>query len=258
LESSVDDLKRGQTSIQNILSDLVATLRSQGRLSSSYSPLHQGLGHAGVTAGPTSVASPIIRSGATPVNASQGLQLINLLTFSSSSTHPAGAYSIHPPPSVSTSSDSTLPPIMSPPVSASSTGGMMYTQGRAQTGSYPSQGQSQSQPGSGYGSMSTSNTLPPISALHTRNPPDSSTRYTHFAHQTASPLQKRSSGRYPDSNVTSAHSSSDEEEEGMGASGLVAPLEVLRELADAAVASKVCFYAVVINASHLLLEWGHW
>lgn len=125
---------------------------------------------------------------------------------------------------------------MSPPVTAgNSSGGMLYAQGRSQTGAYNSQGLSQSQAGTVF----ASNTLPPISALQPRNPPESSTRYTHFAHQTASPRQRRSSQRHPDSNATSGHSSSDEEEDGMGASGLVAPLEVLRGLANAAVEHKV-------------------
>lgn len=134
---------------------------------------------------------------------------------------------------------------MSPAVSAANPGGMMYAQGRAPPSSY-SQGQSQ-QSGMSY-SMPSTNTLPPISTIHTRNP-DSSARYTHFAHNASSPRPKRSSHRYPDSNVTSAHSSSDEEDEGIHASGLVAPLEVLRGLADAAVAHKVSTY---LDRFHLL------
>jgi hypothetical protein len=135
---------------------------------------------------------------------------------------------------------------MSPQAGTANAPGALYAQGRTPTGTYQ---QAQTTSAGGYVSMSGSNTLPPISALHTRHPPDSSTRFTHFSHETASPRQKRAGHRYPDSNVTSAHTSSDEED-GMGASGLVAPLEVLRGLADAAVAHKVR-PIIVPDVSHL-------
>jgi hypothetical protein len=167
------------------------------------------------------------------------------------STHTVMDGMVSHPLSASASSDSTLPPIKTPP-----NGAPMY--GRSVLPGRPPTRESFHQPfanpngggvvGGSYQGYTSGTTLPPIHALqsgtqqsysHTHLPAvnESAARFSH--HDSSSSRRPGSRSKrpadVPSSNVTSANSSDDEGDGTMGASGLVAPLEVLRGLADEAV-----------------------
>ena len=136
----------------------------------------------------------------------------------------------------------SLPPMLSP--------------GLKRTPNYPPgvsssfSSQSPLGPGGGF----PPHTLPPLSSIHTPHPQLDMAASIHPHSQPSrrqSPVRRYTSGvkndngkrNAPSSNVTSANSSDDEETAELPASGLVAPWEVLRGLADAAAerAAKVIF-----------------
>ena len=131
----------------------------------------------------------------------------------------------------SPASSNSLPPMLSP--------------GLKRTSNYPSgaqpsfSGQASLGPGSGF----PPHTLPPLSSIHAPHPQHDMAPPPHLqAPRRQSPLRRYPSGskndngkrNAPSSNVTSANSSDDEDTAELPASGLVAPWEVLRGLADAA------------------------
>lgn len=245
LETHVADIKATQSSIQNTLLEIVSHLRGTGshrpRSPSAFSqhqythsPTTQSSGSPSMPAGANGshVSDHTMAGSATPTTFHGSVPPM----LNASSRHSRGANSQS---SIATSSQQQIigdyhPPQLPP--------------------SHISQGPGQ-QP-YGYVSPSSGAVLPPFSSIGamatsgahghiaTRYPTDVSQRF-HSSRNFRAPTPSSSRRALPSSsNVTSADSSDvDDEENGeLPASGLVAPWEVLRGLADVAIerANKVC------------------
>lgn len=133
------------------------------------------------------------------------------------------------------------------------------------TSSYPNYSPNNAQ-AYGHGTSAQSHILPPFSSISTMGPPTQQGNISSLRYQAAEnsrPLPRNtpsgSKRQAPSSsNVTSADSSDlDEEDNGeLPASGLVAPWEVLRGLADVAIerAAKVGLHTVVSRRECLTFE----
>lgn len=239
------DIRHTQTTISNTLSELVAHLRGgafTARSPSVYPPsFHQS----------PNISSP---SMSTPTASHQHVNDMHPSPPGGSNTFPSSHASIaHAPgtrqarPSISNSGYlGSGPPQLSP------TGDHHLSQGSPPYGNLHPSGQS-------FNNQNAQGpVLPPFSSFQSMGPPNaqqgnvSSVRYQaadpHLHKPTPAKYPTSGSKRHapPSSNVTSADSSDfDDEDNGeLPASGLVAPWEVLRGLADVAIerAAKVCFY----------------
>ncbi|KAG6830299.1 hypothetical protein H0H92_001377 [Tricholoma furcatifolium] len=208
LEAHVADIRHTQTTISNTLSELVAHLRGGGfpaRSPSVYpQPFHQQS---------PNMSSP---SMSTPTATHQHMAEMH--------PSPPGA-----PGSFPTSHQSSMP--QGPPSSAEST--------------FPMVAQAYQQSSHGYGHSSQGPVLPPFSSISSMGPPTAQTNVSSLRYQAVeashshptSRSQVSGSKRHATSNAVSANSSDlDDEDNGeLPASGLVAPWEVLRGLADVAI-----------------------
>jgi hypothetical protein len=243
LEAHVADIRHTQTTISNTLSELVSHLRAgsyAARSPSTYPPsFHQ--------------ASPNINSPSmsTPTATHQHINEVHPSPPGGPTSFPAPHGQVIAPPrqSRTSASNATYQASSLPPASQPSPSGefqppllpptyVNYVQG--------TQPYSHATPGP-QGPI-----LPPFSSISTMGPPTQQGNVSSLRYQTAENAHTRSMARNlasgskrqaPPSNVTSADSSDlDDEENGeLPASGLVAPWEVLRGLADVAIerAAKV-------------------
>ena len=229
LETHVADIRVTQAAIQNTLLEIVAHLRatapSTHRSPSTFSPGHY-------------TQSPTIPSvGSPPVSAT------------SNGSH-IGDHNIHHGPPTPTTYHSSIQPILNPPSRELRSSGSQPTAGDFHSPQLPSH----TNPGAPPFSFPPSGAvLPPFSsigAIGTGTAQGSSTaRYlddsqrSHSSRNYASAPAGAKRTFPPSSNATSADSSEiDDEDNGeLPASGLVAPWEVLRGLADVAIerAAKV-------------------
>ncbi|KAJ3852861.1 hypothetical protein EV368DRAFT_82133 [Lentinula lateritia] len=229
LETHVVEIRNTQTSILNTLADIQASLRGgsfQNRSPSAYPPSfhHQS----------PSVNSPPITSPPTAHTHVSDMQ-----------PSPVPGYAAHPMNPTSSSRPSR-PPIATYPSQASQSSPVDYHQNGPQyphqypNGNYQQQQQqqSQSQPQPPSVPQQGGPVLPPFSSLQTLHP-QSSVRFQGPPEEQARVGRQAGSNKRQapsTSNVTSADSSDiDDDENGeLPASGLVAPWEVLRGLADVA------------------------
>lgn len=263
LESHVSDIRQTQVTIQTTLNEIVSHLRNSAAQSHrSPSVYHQQ---------PFVQQSPSSQSHGSPATSTPG-----------SVPHP------HPPqllvdthssPAVGTPGHAPMSSVMGPgmarhpgsyhqsssmpaPTHRPSHSGEMYPNQQPANSPY-----SQSNPNQSYMSGSHQSVLPPFSSIESSGSSQpnnvSSVRY----HEAARTQHIRAEGSsnlkrpMPQSNVTSADSTdNDEDEDGeLPASGLVAPWEVLRGLADVAVqqASKVtCFCNLALHPANMIT--GEW
>ncbi|RDB29536.1 Transcriptional activator of proteases prtT [Hypsizygus marmoreus] len=237
LEAHVAEIRHTQTTISNTLSELVSHLRAGAFAARSPSVYPQSFNQQS-----PSMSSP---SMSTPTASHQHVNEMHPSPPGGQNTYPTShqvippprpsrgtianqSYqsSAMPPPGQQTSPGDFHPPLVSPQYGANSQGPQPYNHGSAPPGPV----------------------LPPFSSLSTMGPPStqqgniSSLRYQAPENTQSRPIprnQASSSKRQapPSSNVTSADSSDLEDEENgeLPASGLVAPWEVLRGLADVAI-----------------------
>ncbi|KAF5388490.1 hypothetical protein D9757_004585 [Collybiopsis confluens] len=224
LEAHVVEIRHTQTSILSTLADIQASLRGaafQNRSPSAYPPFHHQS---------PSVHSPAI---STPPTAHPHVSDIQ---SPAAQTNPYSAHPLNP-----SSSRQPRPPMNTYPTQNSQSSPVEYhPTGPQYPPQYPQNGNYQQQPQQ-PGSQPGGPVLPPFSTLQTMSHlhPQSSVRFQ------SAPEDPARSGRQPgsnkrqapsSSNVTSANSSDGEDDESgeLPASGLVAPWEVLRGLADVA------------------------
>ncbi|KAJ3910125.1 hypothetical protein F5879DRAFT_930999 [Lentinula edodes] len=227
LETHVVEIRNTQTSILNTLADIQASLRGasfQNRSPSAYPPSFHH--HS------PSVNSPPITSPPTAHTHVSDMQ-----------PSPVPGYAAHPM-NQSSSSRPSRPPIATYPSQASQSSPVDYHQNGPQyphqypNGNYQQQQQSQPQPQPPSVPQQGGPVLPPFSSLQTLHP-QSSVRFQGPPEEQARVGRQGGSNKRQapsTSNVTSADSSDiDDDENGeLPASGLVAPWEVLRGLADVA------------------------
>lgn len=254
LEAHVADIRTTQTAIQNTLLEIVAHLRGGNapfptRSPSAYpsfanqSPSVHSMGSPGMStpsagthpqlivdtthqAGPQTPSA----TAATPSHAS-----VNMINTTPRHHHEQNPAAYRSPPLSATGQRQAGP------------SGMQYSQSNPASSLHSVQGH----PGNGPHNHPT--TLPPfssISGMDTMGPPRSqpanvsSVRYHTSGSKRAAPTS---------SNVTSADSTDAEEDDGeLPASGLVAPWEVLRGLADVAIerAAQVHFPPIATPSPH--------
>ncbi|KAF8078785.1 hypothetical protein FPV67DRAFT_1466466 [Lyophyllum atratum] len=234
LEAHVADIRHTQTTISNTLSELVAHLRTgafSARSPAAYSQsFHQPS---------PSLNSP---SMSTPTTSHQHVSEMHPSPPAGPNAFPT-SHQVIPPPRQSRAS---IPPnstyqgsSMAPPGQPSPAGEFhppIVT---------PSYGNNQGTQAYNHGSTPTAPVLPPFSSISTMGPPSAQTSVSSLRYQASDNAHSRSmsrnqlsgSKRQASSNVTSANSSDlDDEDNGeLPASGLVAPWEVLRGLADVAI-----------------------
>ncbi|KAL6310152.1 hypothetical protein BKA93DRAFT_757710 [Sparassis latifolia] len=234
LEAHVADIRQTQTTIQNTLLEIATHLRGGGmqlhsRSPSAYPPFtHQS---------PNSVGSPRV---STPSTA--GLHPPHLMLDTAHSAQPAGSHvgtvHGHMQAAMNTSAarlNRDQFAYRSPPLSATGhpTNDLHPHQHRSPSMMYPSPGASQTRGPPGP-------TLPPFSSIESMGPPgpprSQPTNVSSIRHNPQ--LQGASSSKRTapsSSNVTSDSSDVEEDNGELPASGLVAPWEVLRGLADVAI-----------------------
>jgi hypothetical protein len=236
LENHVVEIRQTQTAIQNTLAEIAAHLRGGShfptRSPSVYPPTFTNHSPSVHSMGSPSISTPTV--GSHPPQ----------LMVDTAHTPTPGGTSVLTPSHVrhrdSISNTYQSPPV-GPAVHRSSGAGDMHPPPIPPGGMY---GQAQAGP---HGM-----TLPPFSSLETMGPPRgqpsnvSSMRLSSGDHSQGQRLQGRtingleaasgSKRAFPTSNVTSADSTDAEDDDGeLPASGLVAPWEVLRGLADVAI-----------------------
>ncbi|GLB35988.1 putative fungal specific transcription factor [Lyophyllum shimeji] len=215
LEAHVADIRHTQTVISNTLSELVAHLR--GRALSARSPASYSQSFQQPS---PNVNSP---SMSTPTSSHQHILEMHPSPPGGPHAFPSShqGSSIAPPGQPSPAGEFHPPPLTSP--YANNQGAQAYKHGSAPPGPV----------------------LPPFSSISTMGPPSSQSNVSSLRYQAPDNAHPRSmsrnqvtgSKRQASSNVTSANSSDlDDDDNGeLPASGLVAPWEVLRGLADVAI-----------------------
>ncbi|CCM03116.1 uncharacterized protein FIBRA_05237 [Fibroporia radiculosa] len=246
LESHVADIRQTQTAIQNTLLEIATHLRGAGPLHSrspsaypsfvNQSPSAHSLGSPGVSTPSAAMSHPQLmvdtgHSGQTPtpnngVMSQVHASITPALNSNVHRHHRDQISAVYRSPSLGAAHR----PQSQPDLHGTS---LMYPP---------------PPPAAARGSSSQSTILPPFSSIESMGPPRSqptnvsSMRYNpaDTSRQTLKPSNGHETGSKrgapPSSNVTSADSSDVEEEDGeLPASGLVAPWEVLRGLADVAI-----------------------
>ncbi|KAF8578439.1 hypothetical protein K439DRAFT_1638799 [Ramaria rubella] len=213
LEAQVADIRTTQHSIHSTLLDLVSTLRGGSALVGPGAP------------------SPAFR----PVSAHQVQSPVGTSPYHvHSPASSLGTAVPMPPGQPSPGAPNALPPMLSPALKRSA--GPGYPHPHSQP--FPGQGQAQAPVPShqGPGGAFPSHSLPSISSLHPPPPPHNDMAPPQGPGRRVTSGGRNDNGKRgaPSSNVTSANSSDDEDTAELPASGLVAPWEVLRGLADAA------------------------
>ncbi|KAJ3734654.1 hypothetical protein DFJ43DRAFT_1060921 [Lentinula guzmanii] len=228
LESHVVEIRNTQNSILNTLADIQASLRGgtfQNRSPSAYPPSfhHQ---------------SPSVNSPSLSTPPTSHPHVSDMQPSTASGSHPYVAHPLNQP----SSSRPSRPPIATYPSQNSQTSPVDYHQSGSQyphqyppNGNFQQQQPQQQQPPT---PQQGGPVLPPFSSLQTLHP-QSSVRFQGPSEEQIRVGRQPSSNKRQapgSSNVTSANSSDiDDDESGeLPASGLVAPWEVLRGLADVA------------------------
>ena len=229
LESHVAEIRQTQTTISNTLSELVHYLRNGGVPARSPSAYPSSSFQPSPSLNSPSVSTPTVsHPHASPPSATSSF------TSGSNLSQPRPQRSAtYPNPSVAPSGQpqEDAHPSQLPPMYGNFTPG-----------------------GPNYNTPTPGPVLPPFSSIQTMGPPVSQQgNISSVRYQSSEPGYRGSSSKYPSgskrqapssSNVTSADSSDLEDDDGgeLPASGLLAPWEVLRGLADVAIerAAKVC------------------
>ncbi|KDR85368.1 hypothetical protein GALMADRAFT_234194 [Galerina marginata CBS 339.88] len=235
LEAHVADIRQTQNTISSTLAELVHHLRNGGFTARSPSAYPSSSFHQSPGLNSPSISTPTVsHQHASPPTATT--------TFTSSS-HGSGANLPQPRPqrtslpgtNYSGSSVQSAQSLPSEDVHQSQLSPMY--------GNFPPGGQSYN----AHNQPSQGPVLPPFSSIQTMGPPVSQQgNISSIRFQSSDPGYQRSSGKYssgakrnapPSSNVTSADSSDLDDDDGgeLPASGLLAPWEVLRGLADVAI-----------------------
>ncbi|KAH9857979.1 hypothetical protein C2E23DRAFT_880659 [Lenzites betulinus] len=236
LESHVADIRASQTAIQNTLLEIVSHLRGGGstnipitsRSPSTYPPfVHQ-------SPGAQSLGSPAV---STPSTGAYDPQLVAESTYTRHSAATSTLTSSHAMP-IQRSLRDPHPPMYPPPT-------LPQNHRPAGPGDMHPQGPMYSN-GAGQHPGAHGPSLPPFSSIESMGPPRSqhtnvsSMRYNAADNGRQGRLQEGGSGTkrgLPSASAANSADSSDAEEENgeLPASGLVAPWEVLRGLADVAI-----------------------